>query len=70
MSTSTINSTTPSAAVNFAVLRNLCDKLLEMSRRNQIVLGKDEYQLVWNVVYANGDGSTATGTSTAAAITY
>lgn len=70
MATVTIDSTTPSSTVNWAVLRNLADKLLEMARRNQIQLAPDEYALLWEVVYAATDGKTATGTTTQAVITY
>jgi hypothetical protein len=70
MSTITIDASTPSAAVNFAVLRAFCERILTMSRLNQIKLGNDEYQLVWEIVNAASDGKTATGTTTQAVLTY
>jgi hypothetical protein len=70
MSTVTIGAATPSASINFAVLRALADRLLDMSRRNDIVLGKDEYVLLWELAYGATDGKTATGTTTQAVVTY
>lgn len=70
MATVTINSTTPSTSVNWAVLRRCCDKLLELARRNSIQLGTDEYALLWELVYGATDGKTATGTTTQAVVTY
>ena len=70
MSTITIDATTPSATVNYSVLKSCCDRLLEQSRRNHIVLGADEYALLFEIVNASTDGKTATGTPTQAVITY
>ncbi len=70
MATVTIDATTPSATVNFAVLRALAARLLELSRRNSLSLGTDEYTLLWEIVNASTDGVTATGTTTQAVLTY
>lgn len=70
MSTINIDNNEPSATINFADLRAFCDKLLEKSRRGEFKLAEDEYILLWTIVYANFDGKTATGTSTAAVVTY
>lgn len=70
MATVTIDATTPSASVNWAVVRSICLKLCEKARRNQIQLGADEYALLWELATASTDGKTVTGTTTQAVITY
>ena len=70
MSTVTIDASTPSATVNWAVLKSCCNRILELARRNSIQLGSDEYTLLWEIVNASTDGKTATGVTTQAVITY
>jgi hypothetical protein len=69
MATVTIDATNPSAAVNFAVLRNCIGKMLEAARSNVVTLAPDEYQLLWEMYTGATDGKTA-GTSTQAVVTY
>ena len=70
MATVTIDASTPSTKVNYAVLKSCCDRLLTMARNNQIQLGADEYNLLFEIVYAGTDGKTAAGSSSQAVITY
>lgn len=70
MATVTIDATTPSATVNFAVLRAVCNRILEKARRNEFKLAPDEYTLLWEIVNASTDGKTVTGTTTQAVLTY
>lgn len=70
MATVTINSTTPSATVNLAVLMSLIDKLQTMAERNQIVLGTDEYALLNELRFANTTGLHSTNVISQIVITY
>lgn len=70
MATVTIDATTPSTTVNFAVLKRAVDKILDAARTNRIQLGADEYALLFEIAYAGTDGKTAAGTTSQAVITY
>lgn len=70
MATVTIDASTPSASVNYAVLKSTVDKILEMHRRGQINVGADGYRLLFELVYASTDGKTNTGTTSQAVVTY
>lgn len=70
MPTVTINASTPSASVNWAVLKAFCERMLTKARNNEIQLGTDEYALLWELVYGATDGKTATGVTSQAVVTY
>jgi hypothetical protein len=70
MSTLTIDATTPSASVNLAVLRSTLGRILEKARRHEISLGKDEYQLLYELCNATTTGSGSGGTISQIVITY
>lgn len=72
MATLTINSTTPSAAVNLDTLHSAIDKILTADRINQpINLSPDEAQILCELKYAVTTGvPTSTYTVTSIAITY
>lgn len=70
MATVTIDSTTPSASINLAVLKSLIDKLLDLADRKSLVLGTDEYVLLNELRYAVTTGVPSTNTVTGITITY
>lgn len=70
MAAVTIDSTTPSATVNIAVLLKLVDKLLDLADRNSLVIGKDEYILLNELRFAVTTGVPSANTVTSIAITY
>lgn len=70
MATVTIDSTTPSASINLAVLKSLIDKLLDLADRKSLVLGTDEYVLLNELRYAVTTGVPSTNIVTGITITY
>jgi hypothetical protein len=70
MAAITIDATTPSTTINLAVLQKLLERLLELSKRNSIVLGKDEFVLLNELRYAVTTGVGSTNTVSQIVLTY
>lgn len=71
MATLTIDSTTPSAAVNLAVLKNALDKIIDAHKINGVVrLADDEFRLINEIRFAVTTGLPSTNTVSSLTITY
>lgn len=71
MSTIAIDSTTPSASVNLAVLNKALDKIIDAHRTNSVIrLADDEFRLVNEIRYAVTTGAGSANVVSAVTMTY